>query len=170
MDRWRGRTTGLAIMLTVVVGASVLIIGAVAAFTQAQPMLMVTRASDGSVLVSLPVPDGRFALSYRNSLYGSLAEERFVVADDGELRLQSLAADELAVLEEYYAIDTPASRAEPDDRRDWMAKPAAPVALARLTIAATDLGQRTLIIPGHEPIELFELVDGDPAVILEVAP
>ena len=50
-------------------------------------------------------------MSYRNSVYGTLAEERYRVAADGRFALVELAADQLAVLEEYYAVPGPVRRA-----------------------------------------------------------
>ena len=46
----------------------------------------------------------RFAVSYRNSIYGTMAEERYAVLPDRRYRLVEIAADQLAVLEEYYAV------------------------------------------------------------------
>jgi len=72
------------------------------------------------------------------------------------------------VLEEYYAIDDPARRSHTGDR-PWVADPAHPVIVDRLTVAATDLGRRTLLVEGREPIELWRLVDdASPSVHLEV--
>jgi hypothetical protein len=125
---------------------------------------------DGTTLATVPLPaDGSFALRYRNSLYGTLAEERFVVTDRGELRVVELAADQLAVLEEYYAITTPARR-DPDGI-GWTAPPAHVPVIIELRIAATDLGERTLLVAGQPAIELWRFVeDGDPTVILELDP
>ncbi|MPZ52737.1 MAG: hypothetical protein GEU79_08385 [Acidimicrobiia bacterium] len=131
--------------------------------------LTIRDAEGGALLASVPLPaDGAVALRYRNSLYGSLAEERFTITDDGELQLVQLASDELAVLEEYYAIATPAWRAADDDRRAWLAEPALAMTTEQLRIAATDLGERTLIVEGEEPLPLWELQGADPTVVLGV--
>ena len=61
-------------------------------------------SNDGGVLASMPLAGDTFAVSYRNSIYGTVAEERYTVQDDGSYRLAQLAADQLAVLEEYYAV------------------------------------------------------------------
>jgi hypothetical protein len=165
MDRWRGRTGGLTIAAVMVV-----LLGAGAAVAGNRAPALVVRGSDGTPLarVELP-PDGSFALRYRNSLYGSLVEERFVVSTDGRLRLVGLAADELAVLEEYYAIDRPAVRQPAGTSRAWEAEPPLTVEEAAILIAATDLGERTLLVTGALPLELWRLVDdAAPSVWLEV--
>jgi hypothetical protein len=44
-----------------------------------------------------------------------------------------------------------------------------PTVLGTLSIAATDLGERTLLVPGEPPLELWRLVgDGDPFVVLGI--
>lgn len=160
-NRWRGRSAGLAIIAILLA----LPLAVAAAGRGVDPALVV-RDPAGEVLHRVALPAREFALSYRNSLYRSLAEERYAVADDGRLVLEQLAADELAVLEEYYAIDEPAARS-PNGR--WEAEPAREVSLDRLVVAATDLGRRTLLVEGRPPIELWRLVeDPNPSVTLEV--
>ena len=66
--------------------------------------MLVIRGHDGGVLASMPLAGARFAVSYRNSIYGTMAEERYAVLPDGRYRLVEIAADQLAVLEEYYAV------------------------------------------------------------------
>jgi hypothetical protein len=114
------------------------------------------------VIARVALPEsGEFALRYRNSLYRSIAEERFNVTDDGRIMLTALAADELAVLEEYYAIDEPAIEAG-GGARQWVAPPAQTVELRSLRVAA-------LLVKGHPPMELWRFVDdADPSVLLEV--
>jgi hypothetical protein len=129
---------------------------------------LTVRDGDGAVLARIPLPaDQGFTLRYRNSLYGTLAEERFVVAEHGQMRLVELAADQLAVLEEYYAV-THATRAPRGSRRAWVAGPATAVELDELSIAATDLGERTLLVAGRSPLPLWQLVEDDPTVVLQV--
>lgn len=165
-DRWRGRAAGLAVAITI---AGVAGIAAVQATARASPTL-VARDASGEVIARLALPDGEFTLRYRNSLYRSLAEERFALGDDGRFRLVTLAADELAVLEEYYEIDGEATPTDGGPRR-WQAAPGQTVELTTLRVAATDLGQRTIVVEGEPPIELWRLVDdADPSVLLEVAP
>jgi hypothetical protein len=161
--RWRGRAvlaTGLA---TAVLGAATAILAA-----DAPPTLRVT-SPEGELLASVPLPpDGMLTLRYRNSLYGTLAEERFVVTGDGQLQLVGLAAEQLAVLEEYYAIDEPATAAPAP--MHWQAQPANDVLVRELRIAATDLGERTILVAGAAPIELWTLVDDhEPTIVLAVA-
>ncbi|HET7409645.1 MAG TPA: hypothetical protein VFJ13_05550 [Paracoccaceae bacterium] len=140
---------------------------------------IVIRGHDGGVLASAPlggVRDGaHFAVSYRNSIYGTLAEERYAVLPDGRFRLVQIAADQLAVLEEYYALATAPRRAGGPDRREWVAPPdpapdpARPAVFETLSIAATDLGKRTVHIPGQPPIELWRLAEDEyPFVVLDI--
>lgn len=132
---------------------------------------VVVRGSDGGLLANVPLNGERFAVSYRNSIYGTLAEERYEVLPDGRYRLVQIAADQLAVLEEYYAVPgAPRHAAEPD-RREWVVPPdpAHPLVLERLSIAATDLGERTVHVPGAPPLELWRLVDDkQPFVVLDI--
>ncbi|WAP52137.1 hypothetical protein OL239_02130 [Arthrobacter sp. ATA002] len=128
-------------------------------------------SNDGGVLAAVPVDGGSFAVSYRNSLYGSTAEERYEIRPDGSYLLVQLAADDLAVLEEYYAVPGAPDPAEPGDRRNWVAAPdpSRPAAFTSLSVAATDLGQRTVHTAGAPPLDLWTLVDdGDPFVTLEL--
>lgn len=128
-------------------------------------------SKDGGVLASIPLAGDTFAVSYRNSLYGTAAEERYTVHDGGSYRLAQLAADQLAVLEEYYAVPGPPSAAGGGDRREWVADPdpAHPAEFSRLSLAATDLGHRTVYVPGAPPLELWKLVeDSDPFVVLSL--
>jgi hypothetical protein len=163
--RWRGRVGGLAILAVL---AALIVPLALTAAAPAAPALAVI-GPDGEVLAERVLSDGGFSLRYRNSLYRSLAEERYAVDPDGRIRLVELSADELAVLEEYYAIDRPAERQAGEAARAWRAKPAREVVIESLVVAATDLGQRVLLVDGAAPIELWRLVeDGDPSVRLEV--
>ena len=133
--------------------------------------LIVIRGQGGDVLATAPLPGNRFAVSYRNSIYGTLAEERYLVLPDGRYRLVEIAADQLAVLEEYYAVPGAPRRAAKPDRREWVAPPdpARPVIFEGLSIAATDLGERTLHVPGEPQLELWRLVeDGNPFVALDI--
>ncbi|MGI8658200.1 MAG: hypothetical protein ACR2K4_05435 [Candidatus Limnocylindria bacterium] len=161
--QWRGRIAVLAIGLAII---AILGMAGATGLGRSGPALLISRP-DGALLARVPLPpDGSFSLRYRNSLYGSLAEERFVIGDAGRLDLVELQADELAVLEEYYAID---EAAVPSDGRSWAAPPAHRPTIHRLRVAATDLGERTLLVAGREPLELWRLVDdAEPSVILEL--
>lgn len=160
--QWRGRSIGLAVL-------AMLLLPLVSSDGGRHDAVLVVRGPDGTLLASLPLADRGFTLRYRNSLYRSTAEEAYTVGSDGLIELRSLAADELAVLEEYYAIDDPARRS-PTGTRVWVAEPARPVVLDNLIVAATDLGRRTLLIDGQPALELWRLVrDESPSVRLAVA-
>lgn len=131
---------------------------------------LTVRDAGGALLARVPLEEGRFAVSYRNSVYESLAEERYEVLRDGSFRVVELGADELAVLEEYYMAPTAARRAPAGDRRQWLVEPdaARPAVFDTLSIAATDLGRRTLHVPGQRSVPLWRLVDAVPTVVLEI--
>lgn len=132
---------------------------------------LVIRDSAGQTLASLPLTGTDFALSYRNSIYHTVAEERFTVQPNGEFDLRQLAADQLAVLEEYYFVPDPPVSAPAADRRTWLVppNPDQPAHFVSLSIGATDLGERTVHIAGSEPVALWQLVDDtDPFVELSV--
>ncbi|MGH3367838.1 MAG: hypothetical protein ACRDOY_11605 [Nocardioidaceae bacterium] len=129
---------------------------------------VVVRSEAGEVLARVPLGGRRFAVTYRNSIYKTLAESRYAVAPPGRFRLVRVAADQRAVIEEYYAIPGP-DRAREGDRRRWVARPRDRAVFDELTIAATDLGERTLRVPGRRPVRLWRLVgDDDPIVVLDV--
>jgi hypothetical protein len=161
--RWRGRAPGLAIL------ALLLLVPLAASAGGGTDEVLVLRGPDGSVVARVPLPDGAFSLRYRNSVYGSTAEEHYTLGPGGTIELAGLAADELAVLEEYYAIDEPARRSA-DGPRTWVADPARPIVLDALIVAATDLGRRTLLVDGMPPLELWRLVrDESPSIELRAA-
>ena len=126
------------------------------------------RDGGHALLTRVPLPDASFAVSYRNSVYGTVAEERYRVQDGGRFGLVELAADQLAVLEEYYAVPGPVRAAPDGDRRAWVAEPADHPVFTELAIAATDLGERTLLVPGHPPVPLAPLVTTDVTVVLDI--
>jgi hypothetical protein len=153
--------------------AGVLLASAVALATgpaeerEGDPRLVLSDSA-GARLAELALEREAITLRYRNSVYRSLAEERFVVTPAGELRLVELAADELAVLDEYYRALDPVAASAGDPRR-YVGRPAREVVLDELTLAATDLGQRTLLVPGTPPLALWRLVsDADPSVTLRI--
>ncbi|KRF08629.1 hypothetical protein ASH00_02700 [Arthrobacter sp. Soil782] len=130
-----------------------------------------TVTNDGGELARVPLDGGTFAVSYRNSIYQTLAEERYEVQPDGSYRLVQIAADQLAVLEEYYGVPDAPTAAGPSDRRNYVVppNPERPVVFDTLSIAATDLGQRTLHVPGEPPLELWPLVgNANPFVVLDI--
>lgn len=128
------------------------------------------RAPDGELLASVPLTTDRFAVGYRNSVYRSLAEARYVVRPDRRFEVVQLAADQVAVLEEYYAVVSRPLAAPDGDRRAYVAPPdpARPPVFEFLNIAATDLGERTLYVPGEEPVALWRLVGDDPTVVVQI--
>jgi hypothetical protein len=140
---------------------------------QGERPAVTVRDAGGELLAQVPLPSDAFAVRYRNSLYGTLAEERYRVQDGSRFGLVELAADQLAVLEEYYAVPGPVSAAPDGDRRNWVAEPGRSPVFADLSIAATALGERTLLVPGHPPVPLPPLVDdgvggSDVTVVLDI--
>jgi hypothetical protein len=129
------------------------------------------RTPDGHLIARVPLTDGTFAVGYRNSIYTTLAEERYRVGPDGRFELVELAAEQVAVLEEYYAVPGAPRRAPAADRLAYVVEPdpARPAVFDHLSIAATDLGERTLFVPGEPPVPIWQrVVTEDPTVILEI--
>jgi hypothetical protein len=159
----------------VLLGAAVLIGAGAAATTAAlagdDGPAVAVRTPDGEVLARVPLTGDRFAVGYRNSVYTTLAEERYRVLPDGRFALVELAADQVAVLEEYYAVPGAPRPAPSGDRRAYVAEPdpARPAVFDVLNIAATDLGERTLYTQGADPVPIWRLLTGeDPTVLLEI--
>ena len=173
MDRWRGRIGGLAILALFAAASALTAVGLAAVRPESPPTVvpaadwqLVVRATNDEVLLRVPLPNSRFTLRYRNSIYGSLAEERFEISPNGRIALVELAADEAAVLDEYYTTDRPRP-ADAGDTRRWRAAPVTPLTLEELVLAATQHGRRTLVV-GDQLIPLWQLVaEGAPTVILE---
>jgi hypothetical protein len=162
----RRKAAALAIAVATVVG----ITGAVARGAADQPAVTV-RTAAGTVVAQVPLHGDRFALRYRNSIYRTLAEERYRVLPDGRFELVQIATDQLALLEEYYQLPGPARPAPPGDRRNFVADPdpAHPAVFRKLRFAATDLGERTLLVPGRAPVPVWQrVVTQDPTAILDV--
>ncbi|MDQ3937331.1 MAG: hypothetical protein M3253_01480 [Chloroflexota bacterium] len=172
MNRWRGRISGLAILALVAasfalgaVGLAVVGSGSPPAHAPEGDWQLVVRAANEDVLLRVPLPASRFSLRYRNSVYRSLAEERFSINPGGRMVLVELAADEAAVLAEYYSAERPRP-ADPGDGRRWRARPSAGVTLDELSLVATEHGRRTLVIDGRA-FPLWQLGGvGAPTVIL----
>lgn len=159
--RWRGRPGGTAILV-----AATLLAGCGSASGRSADAARLTVADDaGRELATLSLPkDGGFALEYRNSLYGTMVRESFRASRD-VISLEALWAEQLAVLEEYYAIDEPADR----ELGGWTAAPAIETRLTELRLAATDLGERTLLVEGADPIPLYRFVEDEtPTVLITV--
>lgn len=162
MGRWRGRRLdglAVAILLAASTGATV------GAAGDGGEWWAVVRNEAGDELARAPIPASReLTLRYRNSLYGSLAEEHFVVKN-GDLSLVALAADELAVLEEYYAA-VGATRSNSEDGLRWRIRVERPPIELPLHIQATALGERTLLAAGNE-VPLWRLVaDRESALVI----
>jgi len=143
------------------------LLGAGCAGADPGPALTV-RGSGGELLTQVPLPAKEFAVSYRNSVYGSVAEERYHVREGGRFGLVELAADQLAVLEEYYAVPGPVRTAPDGDRRRFVAEPRDHPVFSELAIAATALGERTLHVPGRPPVPLPPLVTDEVTVVLDI--
>ncbi|MDJ0377319.1 hypothetical protein [Cryobacterium sp. PH31-L1] len=161
-----------AVLGTLAIGAFgfVTAFGPVGAAEGGERMIVVSD-QDGDVLASLPLDGDSFSVSYRNSIYQTMAEERYVVAADGKYELVEIAADQLAVIEEYYAVPDAPRPSPAGDRRAYVVEPDPlhPAVFEALSIAATDLGERTIHIPGSSPYALWQLVDDDdPYLILEI--
>ena len=174
MGRWRER--GVRLAIAAVLAAGIVLAAPAGGTLRTAPDTgpttrweLVLRTADQQVVVRALLPDSRFALRYRNSLYGSAAEERFIVAGDGRLRLVDLAADEAAVLDEYYEVGERPRATDVGDPRRWRAAPAAALSLEELVLAATQHGRRTLLIDGWEPVPLWPLVESSDATLVIVA-
>jgi hypothetical protein len=162
------RRASLAGVAAAVLGVSALGVAGLAPAAEdgasSGPPAVVVRDDAGEVLASVPLRRGRFAVSYRNSIYGTLAESRYVAMPRGRFRLTHVAADQRAVIEEYYALPGP-RRTGAGDRRTWVIEPARSMTFDDLSIAATDLGERTLHAPGQPPVRMWRLVDDDDPIV-----
>lgn len=170
----RGRTSGLAIPGLLAAAFGMVAVGLAAGGSTTAPTgqpgydwQLVARATNGDVVMRVPLPESRFVLRYRNSVYGSVAEERFAIGPDGQMILVELAADEAAVLDEYYMADRPRPARAGDTRR-WWAAPESPLAIEQLFVAATQHGQRSLVVE-NRTIPLWQVAaPGMPTLMLEV--
>ena len=165
--RWWGRAIGPTIVTLLFAGSTAS--AADAGTVGAAGWELLGRTADGTVAVRLPLPDGRFTLEYRNSLYGSPAAEHFAVTDDGRLTLVRLGATDAAILQEYYAVNEPPRRASAGAWAGWWQAPAAaPLELASLTVAASFHGERTLVVGNGTRLPLWQMVGpGDLGITLE---
>lgn len=169
IHRW-----GSALRAGTAVLAAVLAAGTTAAVltdSRDRAPAVTVRAPDGELIAWVPLSGDTFAVGYRNSIYTTLAEERYRVLADGRFELVELAAEQLAVLEEYYQVPGAPRSAPPGDRLNYVVDPdpARPAVFDDLRIAATDLGERTLFVPGHAPVAIWErVVTDDPTVILDI--
>ncbi|MDK3258867.1 hypothetical protein [Blastococcus capsensis] len=146
--------------------------GVVAVATGGEGEQAVTvRGPEGELIARVPLDGDTFAVGYRNSIYRTLAEERYRVLPDGRFELVELAAEQVAVLEEYYAVPGAPRPSPPGDRLPFVVEPdpSRPAVFDDLHIAATDLGERTLFVPGSDPVPIWQrVVTEDPSVILDI--
>ena len=135
--------------------AVVLVVAAVAAVAWAagprpgggDPAVVVADER-GREVASVPLPEaGRFALSYRHSVYRAEVTETFAVADGG-FRLVAIASPSEAVLD-YYELE---GRRVAD--HGWRLEPATTPRLEALPLVATEVGRRTLVV-GDRRVPLF---------------
>ena len=102
----------------------------------------------GREVASVPLPEaGRFALSYRHSVYRAEVTETFAVAGGG-FRLVAVTSPSEAVLD-YYELE---GRRVAD--HGWRLEPAATPRLEALPLVATEVGRRTLVV-GDRRVPLF---------------
>ena len=138
-----------------VVVAVVLVVAAVAAGAWAagprpggDDPAVVVADERGREVASVPLPEaGRFALSYRHSVYRAEVTETFAVADGG-FRLVAIASPSEAVLD-YYELE-----GRRVDDHGWRLEPAATPRLEALPLVATEVGRRTLVV-GDRQVPLF---------------
>jgi Domain of unknown function (DUF1850) len=109
---------------------------------------VVARDRDGGVVAEAALPpDGRFALSYRHSVYKASAVERFRATGDGFV-LESVASPSAEVID-YYALDGRRTR----EHGWWVMTPDRPARFGTMALAGTRLGRRTLVAgPQHLPL------------------
>jgi hypothetical protein len=152
------------------VAAVALVVGGVAAVALVAGLgpggggpAVVVADERGRELASVPLPEaGRFALSYRHSIYRAEVTETFAVADGG-FRLVAIASPSEAVLD-YYELE---GRRVAD--HGWRLEPAATPRLKSLPLVATEVGRRTLVV-GDRQVPLFT-PGGSPAhLVLSVRP
>lgn len=158
---------GVLAVLALIAGVGVAVVATGGDGQQA----VTVRGPDGELIAEVPLAGDTFAVGYRNSIYRTLAEERYRVLPDGRFELVELAAEQVAVLEEYYAVPGAPRPSPPGDRLPFVVDPdpSRPAVFEQLRIAATDLGERTLFVPGAEPVPIWQrVVTEDPSVILDI--
>ena len=110
---------------------------------------VVARDADGGVVAEAALPsDGRFALTYRHSVYRAPAEERFRAVGHGFV-LDSIASPNQQVLD-YYELDGKRTR----EGGLWVLHPDRPARFDTMPLAATRRGQRTLVA-GEQRLPLY---------------
>ena len=110
---------------------------------------VVALDGEGREVAGAALPqDGRFALTYRHSVYKAAAEECFRATDDGFV-LDSIASRDGRVLD-YYEVDGARSR----EGSLWVLRPEHPARFTTMALAATRRGQRTLVA-GDRRVPLY---------------
>ena len=110
---------------------------------------VVARDADGGVVAEAALPsDGRFALTYRHSVYKAPAEERFRAVGQGFV-LDSIASPNQQVLD-YYELDGTRTR----EGALWVLHPDDPARFDTMPLAATRRGRRTLVA-GDQRLPLY---------------
>jgi Domain of unknown function (DUF1850) len=116
--------------------ASLLLIASLAADADRGPRVVVRDGSDTLIEAALPA-SGRFALTYRHSVYRAPAEERFRAEGD-DFALEAIASPSEAVLD-YYALEGRRTR------RGVLVLDR-PARFHDMDLAATHVGRRTLVV------------------------
>jgi hypothetical protein len=129
LARW-----GLAVLLSVALPAS----------TAGGQAVVVGHGDRAVAQIALPA-DGRFALTYRHSVYEVTATERFVAEQDGRLRLVGVSSPSEAVLD-YYGVEGTRRR----DAQGWHLELADAPRFDELPLIATEIGERTLAVGDRE--------------------
>jgi hypothetical protein len=130
-----GAKTRAAIIITLALFA--IAAWAAMASTEDGPRVVV-RDTGGAEVVEADLPgSGRFALTYRHSVYRAPAEERFRATGDGFV-LEAIASPSEAVLD-YYAL-------EGRRMRRGILVLDQPARFHDMALAATNVGRRTLVV------------------------
>ena len=110
---------------------------------------IVARDDQGDVVAEAALPqDGRFALTYRHSVYEAPAEERFRAVEGGFV-LDSVASPSAQVID-YYEIEGQRTR----EGGLYVIRPDHPARFDTMPLAATRRGQRTLVA-GDQRLPLY---------------
>ena len=110
---------------------------------------VVALDGEGREVAGAALPqDGRFALTYRHSVYKAAAEERFRAVAGGFV-LDSIASPDAQVLD-YYELDGTRTR----EGALWVLHPDRQARFDTMPLAATRRGQRTLVA-GDQRLPLY---------------
>lgn len=133
-----------AVLLALMAAAAITAVGLARADPprgEAAATVTVTDAQ-GDVIAREPLPaDGAFDLTYRHSVYGVPARERFAALPDGGFQLLAVSSPSEAVLD-YYGV----AGARRQAGGWWRLELAEPPAHDRLPLIATPRGRRTLVV------------------------